>query len=142
MRVVNGQKTTKYLIISGKEHVQDYLVVGDLTFERVSNFKYSRSWYNNSNKQIATEGLTEFNILPKNVHIYYYDYISYVSETNDVHEVGRPPTLQKPFEIYVKILPVRSQNLLVIISPTCGPTSDSPPILHVENGTKSFPLIC
>jgi len=35
---VNDQKT-KYLI-SRKEHIQDSLVVGDLSFKRISNFKY------------------------------------------------------------------------------------------------------
>jgi len=36
---INEQKM-KYLIISRREHVQDSLVVGDFTFEKVSNFKY------------------------------------------------------------------------------------------------------
>ena len=36
---MNNQKM-KYLIISRREYTQDLLVVGDLTSERVSNFKY------------------------------------------------------------------------------------------------------
>lgn len=36
---VNDQKPY-CLIISRREHIQDLLTVGDLTFERASNFKY------------------------------------------------------------------------------------------------------
>lgn len=67
---VNEQKI-KYLIISGREHVKNFLVVEDLTVERISNFIYLAVYFNqqvnghkNINRRIMAGNKCYFTFVP------------------------------------------------------------------------------